>query len=119
MALYPLLDHVLARGGEQSGPTPFVDGILEKRLDERDGHFRGGPVRVDGLLRLVGRDAARVHGVDPGPVVLGRLEAGLVVLHAPDEGPDEEDLGELGAGVEGVWAEVGVDFREGGECRGG
>ena len=60
-----------------------------------------------------------MHGVDPGPVELGALEPGLVVAHAADEGAREEDLRELGARVEGVWAHVRVDFVEGGEFDGG
>ena len=119
MPLYPLLHHVLARGGEQGGSAPFVHRVLQKRLDRLDAYFRRGPVRVDGLLRLIRRDPAGVHGVDPGPVVLWRLEPGFVALHPADEDAGEEDLGELGAGVEGVWAHVGVDFREGGEACGG
>lgn len=68
---------------------------------------------------LVRRDNARVGGVDPRPVVLGALEAGLVVEHASDEGAHEEDLGELGARVRRVGPEVGVDLVEGGELGGG
>ena len=60
-----------------------------------------------------------MHGVDPGPIVLWRLEARFVAVHAPDQSAHEEDLGELGAGVEGVGADVGVDFGEGGEGGGG
>lgn len=59
-----------------------------------------------------------MHGVDPGPVELGALEPGFVVAHAADEGAREEDLRELGARVEGVWAHVRVDFVEGGESDG-
>ena len=57
--------------------------------------------------------------VDPGPVVLRALEAGLVVEHAAHEGAHEEDLRELGARVERVGAEVSVDFFGGGELGGG
>ena len=56
-----------------------------------------------------------MHGVDPGPVKLWALEPGLVIVRAADEGAREEDLRELGARVEGVWADVGVDFVQGGE----
>ena len=60
-----------------------------------------------------------MRGVDPRPVVLWALEAGLVVEHAPDEGAHEEDLGELRARVERVGAEVGVYLVEGCELGGG
>lgn len=119
LPLDALLDDVLARRREQRRPAPFIHGILHKRLDGRDAHLAQRPVRVHGLRELVRRDAAGVHGVDPGPVELGALEAGFVVAHAADEGAREEDLRELGARVEGVWAHVRVDFVEGGELDGG
>ena len=47
-----------------------------------------------------------MRGVDPWAV--GGCGGGIG--EAADEGAGEEDLGEFGAGVEGVGAEVGVDF---------
>ncbi len=119
LPLDPLLHDILARRRKQRRSAPFVHGILEERLDGRDADFPHRPVCIHRLLQLVRRDAARMCGVDPRAVVLWALEAGLVVGHAPDEGAREEDLRELGARVEGVGAEVGVDFVEGGEGGGG
>lgn len=56
-----------------------------------------------------------MYGVDPWPGILWGLESGLVVLHAAHEGAHGEDLGELGAGVEGVGTEVCVYFLGGEE----
>lgn len=55
----------------------------------------------------------------PRPVILGALEAGLVVDHAPYKGTHEQDLSELGARVQRVGSEIGVDFVEGCEFDGG
>lgn len=57
--------------------------------------------------------------IDPRPVVFRALESRLIVLHAPYKGTHEQYLCELSAGVEAVGAEIGVDFINGGESRGG
>ena len=57
--------------------------------------------------------------VNPRPVELRRLKAKLVVVEAAHEGAYEEDLRELTARVEAVGADIGVDFRDGGEGGGG
>ena len=104
LPLNALLDDVLARRREQRRSAPFIHGILHERLHGREPHLGCGPVRLYGLRRLIRRDATRMRGVDPGAVVFGTLEAGLVVHHAAHEGAGEEDLGELGARVERVGA---------------
>lgn len=119
LPLNPLLDNVLARRREQGRPAPFVHGILHKRLERLDPDLARRPVRLHGLAQLVRRDAARVRGVDPRPVVLWALEPGLVGEGAPDAGAREEDLGELGARVERVGPEVRVDLGGGREGGGG
>lgn len=119
MPLYPLIDDVLARRRKQRRPAPLVHGILHEWVDAPHPDLPERPVRVHGLRELVRRDRARMRGVDPRPGVLWALEAGLVAEGAPDEGAREEDLGELGARVERVGAEVGVYLVEGGELGGG
>ena len=57
--------------------------------------------------------------VDPRPVILWALEPRLVVDHAPYEGTHKQDLCKLGARVQRVGSEVGVNFFEGGEFGGG
>lgn len=57
--------------------------------------------------------------IDPRTVIFRALEAWLVVQDAADQGAHEEDLRKLGPGVEGLGADVGVYFVEGGEFGGG
>ena len=113
-----ILYDVLAGCREQCRSAPLVHGILHERFTDLDPNLGQRPVRFLSLLMLIRRDHTRMCCVDPWPVVLCALEAGLVVEHAPYEGPHEEDLGELGARVLRVGPEVGVDLVEGCEFGG-
>lgn len=119
LPLDSLFHDVLARRRKQCRPAPFVHGIFHERFHALHPDFPQRPVCVHGLLQLVRRHRTGVRCVYPRPVVLGTLESGLVVEHAPHESADEEDLGEFGARVERVGSEVGVDLVEGCEFGGG
>ena len=115
LPLNPLLHNILARRCEQSGPAPLIYRLLHHWFYRLDTDFCNRPVRMHRLLQLIRRNGSRVCGVDPRSAVLGALKPGLVVVHAAHKGAREQDLSELGARVQRVGPEVGVDFFESGE----
>ena len=57
-----------------------------------------------------------MHGINPRTVPLRALKPRFIILHSTHERSGEEDLRELSPRVEGVGADIGVYFVDGGEC---
>lgn len=110
LSLDTILDHIFARRCKQGRPAPFIHRVLHERPDGCYSNLCWGPVGINGLFLLVRTHTPRMHSVDPGPGGLGALETGLVVAHATYHGPYNENLSELGAGVQRIGTNIGVDL---------
>ena len=119
LSLNTIFYNIFTRRSKQGRPASLIHRILQERPYSRHTDLALRPICLYSLLLLIRAHPAWMCSINPRPLVLWTSKARLIILRPSYHGAHEEDLGELGAGVERIWAEVGIYFVDGGKLGGG